>query len=129
VEIDFYGDAPTLRNEFKVWLTSGFVEGSSIAEAPERFRTQTVKRTLVRYLRDEYERVTSDHLLFVCRASNRVTVVQASQFLVNREHDRGYELLSDDAVESIGREDYLRVVACLGQSIANKCFWRRRSLV
>jgi hypothetical protein len=34
VEIDFFGDAPALRNEFKVWLTSGFLEGSSVADAP-----------------------------------------------------------------------------------------------
>jgi hypothetical protein len=40
----------------------------------------------------------------VCRASNRVTAVQALPFLVDREHDRGYELLSEEAVESIGRE-------------------------
>jgi hypothetical protein len=34
VEIDFCSDAPALRNEFKVWLTSGFLEGSSVADAP-----------------------------------------------------------------------------------------------
>jgi hypothetical protein len=37
VEIDFRGDAPALRNEFTVWLTSGFVEGSSAANAPDWF--------------------------------------------------------------------------------------------
>jgi hypothetical protein len=35
VEIDFYGDAPALRNEIKVWLTSGLLEGSSVADAPD----------------------------------------------------------------------------------------------
>lgn len=34
-EIDFYGDAPALRNEFKVRLTSSFLEGSSVADAPD----------------------------------------------------------------------------------------------
>jgi hypothetical protein len=86
-------------------LTSGFLQGgSSVVDAPEWFRTQTDKKTLVGYLGDEYEQVASDHLLVVCRASNRVTAVQALPFLVDREHDRGYELLSEEAVESIGRE-------------------------
>jgi hypothetical protein len=34
VEIDFFGDAPALRNEFKIWLISGFLDGSSVADAP-----------------------------------------------------------------------------------------------
>jgi hypothetical protein len=39
VEINCYGDTPALRNEFKVWLTSGCLEGSSVADAPDWFHT------------------------------------------------------------------------------------------
>jgi hypothetical protein len=66
LEIDFFGDAPALRNDFKVWLTSGFFEGSSVADALDWFRTHT--ETLARLLRKEFEQVTSNDLLAVCRA-------------------------------------------------------------
>jgi hypothetical protein len=70
VEIDFYGDAPALRNEFKIWLMSGFLDGSSAADAPEWFRIHSEKKDLVLIVRKEYEQVTSDDLLGVCRAGN-----------------------------------------------------------
>jgi hypothetical protein len=57
-------------------------------------------------------------------------------------HNRGYELLSneavesikrellsDEAVESIGREGYVRMVACLGQQITNRYFEKESGLV
>jgi hypothetical protein len=46
VEINFFGDAPALRNEFKVRLTSGFLEGSSVADAPDWFRTHSELKRL-----------------------------------------------------------------------------------
>jgi hypothetical protein len=52
VKIDFFGDAPALRNEFKVWLTSGFLEGAFVADAPDWFRTHSEKKTLARFLRE-----------------------------------------------------------------------------
>jgi hypothetical protein len=44
-------------------------------------------------------------------------------------HSRGYELLSDEAVESIGREDYIRMVACVGEPFTNRYFEKRIGLV
>jgi hypothetical protein len=70
VEIDFFRDAPALRNEFKVWLMSGFLEGSSVADAPGWFRTQSEKETLALLLKEGYEKLRSDDLLAVCRAGD-----------------------------------------------------------
>jgi hypothetical protein len=123
VEIDFYGDAPALRNEFKVWLTSGLFEGSSVADAPEWFRTDADKKTLANGLREEYEQVTRDHLLAVCRAGNGNVFVH---FL--EATNAGYQIFSDEAVESIGREDYTRMVACLGPTITHRYFEERSGL-
>jgi hypothetical protein len=125
VEIDFYGDAPALRNEFKVWLTSGFLGASALVDAPDWFRSDGEKKTMSRYLRIKYAQVTSDDLLVVCRGGNGVITVQLLYFATNE----GHQLLSDEAVESIGREDYVRMVACLGQSVTNKCFGKQSGLV
>jgi hypothetical protein len=38
-----------------------------------------------------------------------------------------YQLLSDEAVESIGREDYARMVACMGQHAADAYFREKRA--
>jgi hypothetical protein len=76
LEIDFYGDAPALRNEFKVWLTSGLLEGSSIADAPNWYRTLAEKKPLERFLREEYKKVASDDLLVLCLTSNGMVVVK-----------------------------------------------------
>jgi hypothetical protein len=124
VEIDFYGDAPALRNEFKVWLTSAFFEGTSVADAPDWFHTDTDKKTVARYVRRNYEQVTSDDLLTVCRAGNGMVTFQNLCFPVA---STGCELLSDEAVESIGREDYARMVACLGQLMTDEYFMAKRS--
>jgi hypothetical protein len=67
IEIDFFGDAPALRNEFKVWLISGFLEGSSVVDAPDWFHTYDKKKSFERFFR---EKVTSDHLLALCRTGN-----------------------------------------------------------
>jgi hypothetical protein len=127
VEIDFYAyeDAPALRNEFKVWLTSAFFEGPSVADAPDWFHTDTDKKTVARYVRLNYERVKSDDLLTVCRAGNGMVTVQNLCLPVA---STGCELLSDEAVESIGREDYVRMVACLGQVVTNMYFEKRSGL-
>jgi hypothetical protein len=70
VEIDFFGDAPALRNKFKVWLMSGFLDGSSVADAPGWFRTQSDKETLALLLKEAYEKLRNDDLLALCRAGN-----------------------------------------------------------
>jgi hypothetical protein len=141
VDIDFYGDAPALRNEFKVRLTSDFLEGSSVADAPEWFRIDADKKPIAMYLREEFELLTSDHLLVVYRAGNRMVTVKSLNLQVRVVHNRGYELLSDEAVvsivrellsdeavESIGREDYVRMVACLGEQITNRYFEKKSGL-
>jgi hypothetical protein len=126
VEMDFYGDAPALRNEFKVWLTSDFLEESAIVDAPEWFRTMADKKGLARHLREECERVASDDLLAVYRAGNAMLAIQTLRCPLDHA---GKQLLSDEAVESIGREDYYRMVAYLGQSITNKYFEKRSGLI
>jgi hypothetical protein len=115
VEIDFYSDAPALRNEFNVWLLSGFLEGSSVAAAPDCFhthRTHAEMKTLARDLREEYGQVTSDTFLVLYRASNGMVTVS----------HLGCELVSYEVVESIGSEDYDRMVAYLGQHSTNEYF-------
>jgi hypothetical protein len=123
VEINFYGDAPALRNEFKVWLTSGVSEGSSVEDAPDWFRAGADKKVLPKYLREAYKRVTSDCLLTVCLTGNGTVAFQVLQ-----APNAAYELFSDETVESIGKEDYVRMVACLGQPNANKYFEKRSGL-
>jgi hypothetical protein len=116
LELDFYGDAPALRNEFKVWLVSGFLEGSSVADAPNWFRTYADKKELALQLREQYQKLTSDDLFVVSRASDGMVSFQPMRGPVaNPGANADYQLLSDEAVESIGREDYARMVACLGQ--------------
>jgi hypothetical protein len=119
LEIDFNGDAPALRNKFKLWLTSGVLEGSSVADAPGWFRLYSESQNLERLLKEGYEKVTSDELLAVFRAGNGiVSVLRLSCPGV----ETGHQLLSDEAVESIGREDYDRMVACLGQQTTDEHF-------
>jgi hypothetical protein len=38
-----------------------------------------------------------------------------------------YQYLSNEAVESIGREDYVRMVACLGQHTTDEYFREKRA--
>jgi hypothetical protein len=100
-------------------LTSGVLEGSSVADAPDWFHVGDYnKKAVSRLLRDAHERVTSDHLLAVCLTSNGMVTVQILQVA----NAGGYQLLSDEAVDSIGKEDYVRIVACLGQLTADKYF-------
>jgi hypothetical protein len=123
VDIDFYGDAPALRNEFKVWLTSDFLAESVLVDAPDWFHACSDKKAFARILREEYEQVTSENLLAVSRPSNGTTLkIQSLQFVVP---DAPYPLLSDEVVESIGREDYVRMVACLGPVYTNMYFEKR----
>jgi hypothetical protein len=154
VDIDFFEDAPALRNEFKVRLTSDFLdEGSSVADAPAWFQMDEDKKAIAMCMMEHYERLTSDHLLVVYRNANRLVTVQAlrlgtalalapwvdenilggknkgeetQKLLV---HNEGYELLSDEAVKSIGREDYVRMVACLGGGFTNRYFEKKSGLV
>jgi hypothetical protein len=127
VEIDFFNDAPALRNELKVWLTSDFLKGSSVANAPEWFRKDADKKDMARYLKEEYKRASSNDLLAVCRSGNGIVTVQLLRFPL-ADYKMGYQLLSDEAVDIIGREDYVRMVACLGQPITNRYFEKRSGL-
>jgi hypothetical protein len=122
LEIDFYGDAPALRNEFKVWLTSEFLEGSSVADAPDWFR-HFDEKFMARLLREAYAQVRSDDLITVCRAGDGAASIQAIYYLVNER----YHFLSDEVVESIGKEDYVRMIACLGQHTTDAYFREKKS--
>ncbi len=81
-----------LRNKVKVWLSSDFLEGSSVVDAPEWFRTDADRKTLARHLKVKYERVTSDHLLAVCRAGNGIVSIQMLHFMAA---NAGYQLVSN----------------------------------
>jgi hypothetical protein len=125
VEIDFYGDAPALRNEFKVWLTSVLFEGSSVADAPDWFCIlYSENKDVAQILREEYEKVTSDNLLALFRASNGQ---MGALLLSSPGAETGYLRFSDEAVESIGSEDYDRMVASLGQHMTDEYFREKRS--
>jgi hypothetical protein len=96
VELDFYGDAPALRNEFKVRLTSDFFEESAPINVPSWFQKDDHSKAL----RGIYEQVPSDDMLVVCRVSNGNMNINCVPFpLVNT----GDQLLSGEAVESVGR--------------------------
>jgi hypothetical protein len=78
VEIDFYGDAPALRNEFKVWLASAFFEGSSVSDA--LIGSGHISTINISSMNEErYEDMTSG-LLVVCRASNGMGPVRSCEF-------------------------------------------------
>jgi hypothetical protein len=117
LEIDFSGDAPALRNEFRVWLTSSLSEGSSAVDAPDWFPKDTARLMGV-----NYENATSDQLCIVFCAADYV-----GQLLCFQRLNAGDQFLSDEAVECIGREDYVRMVACLGQHRADEYFEEKRS--
>jgi hypothetical protein len=124
VELDFHGDGPALRNEFKVWLTSDFIEGLSLADAPCWLRTNYEQGALPRYLREQYEKVTSDDLLVVTRAGNGIVPVLVLRLPVA---GTDYQYLSDESVESIGREDYDGMAACLGQHLTAAYFREKKT--
>jgi hypothetical protein len=126
VEVDFRGDAPALRNEFTVWLTSDILEESALVDVPAWLRADSIKKTFALFLKEEYEQEIGDELLVVCRAGNAVVTPNLLGLPVA---NAGYQLLSDEAVDSIGREDYVRMVACLGQNITNRYFDKKSGLI
>jgi hypothetical protein len=126
VEIDFYGDAPALQDKIQVLLSSAFFEESTLVNVPGRFRADAHNKTLARCLKEAYEQATSDNLIAVCRAGNGVTTVE---LLLLPVAYTGLQLLSDEAVEAIGREDYVRMVAYLGQRITDQYFEERSGVV
>jgi hypothetical protein len=98
--------------------------GSSIADSPGWFRRFVNKRGFTRTVRQAlYEYVSSDNLLVVSHFMNGTVPVEAITFQVTD----GSQFLSDEAVEFIGREDYVRMVACLGQSVTDDYFREKRS--
>jgi hypothetical protein len=116
IELSFYKDAPALRDEFKVGLTSRYLEGSRPDE-PDWFWKGTdvyednIKGWLVGAT-DVYSRMTSDRLLAFCRFGDgssgtyRVSLMNTIT---------GKDFLSDEAVDCIGREDDDGMLAILGQ--------------
>jgi hypothetical protein len=68
--------------------------------------------------------VTSDNLLVLFQAGNGMALV----LCLNRPGgETGYPRFSDEVVESIGSEDYDRMVAYLGQRTTNEYFREKRS--
>jgi hypothetical protein len=116
IEINFYGDAPALRDEFKIGLTSRYLEGSRPDEPDWFYKgTSVYKNNIGRWLvgaKDHYDRMTSDRLLAMCRYGDGSSGIYKLS-LMNPE--TGKELLSDEAVNCIGREDHDAMVAILGQ--------------
>jgi hypothetical protein len=81
-------------------------------------------KTLEQVLMEEYEEMTSDDLLVMCRVSNGMVAVSR----LNRPGvETGYPHFSDEVVESIGSEDYDRMVAYLGQHTTDEYFRDKRS--
>jgi hypothetical protein len=116
IEINFFGDAPALRDEFKVGLTSRYLEGSRPDE-PDWFSkgTSVYKSNIGRWLvgaKDHYDRMTSDRLLAFCVYGDGNSGVYKLSLM---NPGTGKELLSDEAVDCIGREDHDGMVAILGQ--------------
>jgi hypothetical protein len=117
IEIDFCEDAPALRDEFKVGLTSRYLEANRPDEPDWFYKgTNVYKDNVGRWLmgaKDHYGRMTSERLLAFCRYGNGSTGVYRIS-LMNPE--TGKELLSDEAVNCIGREDHDGMLAILGQT-------------
>jgi hypothetical protein len=111
VEIDFYGDAPALRNDFKVRLRSDFLHNRSCSHAESKVMMDAC-----------YQKERGSDLVFVCKTSNGTLSIASLGLLF-----LGYQFLSDEAVESIGREDYVRMVACLGLLTTEAYFRGNRS--
>jgi hypothetical protein len=128
IEINFFGDAPALRDEFKVGLTSRYLEGSRPDE-PDWFSkgTSVYKNNIGRWLvgaKDHYDRMTSDRLLAFCVYGDGNSGVYKLSLM---NPVTGKELLSDEAVDCIGREDHDGMVAILGQMQTDAYY--RESLV
>jgi hypothetical protein len=106
----------------QVWRTSDFLEGSVlVADAPHWFSKESEIERRLPNLKEEYEQLRSDDLLVVCCDCDGTVTIQ-NVGIWN-------QLLSDEAVESIGREDYVRMVGCLGQPIADRYFEKKSGLV
>jgi hypothetical protein len=124
LEIDFFGDAPALRNEFNVWLTSGFLEGSSVADVPDWFRTYVDKKTIARLLKRQHEEWTCADLFSVCHGSNGIVTVSRLRMPLT---EAGYSYLSDEVVEAIATEDYDRMLACMGQALTDDYYREKKA--
>jgi hypothetical protein len=107
IVLNFYEDAPALRDEFKVGLTSRYLKGSRPDEPDCFFKgTSVYEGNVGRWLlgaNEHYGRMTSDRLLAFCRYGDGSSGVYKLS-LMNPES--GKELLSDEAVDCIGREDH-----------------------
>jgi hypothetical protein len=100
-----------------------YLPGSSIADTTGWFRRCVNKKGFTRTVRQAYEHVSSDTFFVVSHfVSGMVPVVPITLQVTD-----GSQFLSDEAVESIGREDYVRVVACLGKAVTDDHFKEKRS--
>jgi hypothetical protein len=61
LDIDFDGDAPAQQNECKVWLTSDFLEESTIVDTPSWFPRYTDKKDFAKIARKARELMSSDN--------------------------------------------------------------------
>jgi hypothetical protein len=123
LEVDFYGDAPALRGEFKVGLTSRYMEGSR-PEEPDWLRKGTDEYTntidiWVTGLREGHERLTINELHAVCRYGNGSWHIHR---LTLKSPETGQDLMSDEAIECIGRDDYDGMVNIMGQQTTD-LYW------
>jgi hypothetical protein len=104
-------------------LTSDFTEESAIADAPSLFCRCTDKKDFTRIVRKAKELMSSDNLLVVCQCRNGMVLVEPITYQIDEEH----QFLSDEAVESIVREDYDCMVACPGKATTDDYFREKTS--
>jgi hypothetical protein len=70
LEMDFFEDAPALRNEFKVGLMSRFLDGSPLVDEPDWLLRAEDKKDIIRLLKDSHEITTNDELQAMCRSGD-----------------------------------------------------------
>ena len=118
LEIDYYGDAPALRGEFKVNPTRGYLQDARPSEPDWFYKGTDVYNRNVRIflagLKDHYERMTSNHLLCLCRYSDGGSGVFRLQSM---EAGTQQQMYSDEAMYAVGthnEEEVLRILGARG---------------
>jgi hypothetical protein len=74
LEMDFFDDAPALRNEFKVGLMSRFLDGSPLVDEPA-WLSHADKEEITQLLKNSHEIATNEELQTLCRSGDGIISV------------------------------------------------------
>jgi hypothetical protein len=115
-ELDFYGDAPALKDQFKVGLVKRYLEGSRPDE-PDWFHkgASVYRRNIKNFnmgLEDHYNRMTPNHILAIIRYSDGSFSVYRFQMT---NQSTGHQIFGEEAMNAVGSGNEVAIERILGQ--------------